>query len=328
MLTTELTKRLGIEHPIVQSGMGDAAGRDLAAAVSNGGGLGTIGTIGRPPGKTAEEMEALRAQTSRPFAVNVLCFDWAPFAGGTLDEVIEARAPVVCLSFGDPRPGLAKCKDAGIPTMVQVQDLRGLEQSLEGGTDFLVVQGSEAGGHTGLRGTLNFVAQALDLAGDTPVIAAGGIANGRGLAAALAMGCAGVLMGTRFKATPEYRGNDREKQQIVDSDGANTTYDHILDIALGIEWPNGYTGRALRSQFTEEWAGRNEQLRQKVAGYPMFGFLQELAEKGQAINWAGESSGLVHEVKAAAQVVRETVEEAERLLAQVARVVAPAAGTR
>jgi nitronate monooxygenase len=325
MLSTELTRRLGIEHRSCSRGWG--CGRaELTVAVSNAGGLGTIGTIGRGPGKTAEEIAAVRAETDRPFAVNVLCFDWAPFASGTLDEVIEAGAPVVSLSFGDPRPGLAKCKAAGIPTMVQVQDLRGLQQSLEGGADYLVVQGNEAGGHTGLRGTLNFVAQALDMAGDTPVLAAGGIADGRGLAAALAMGCTGVLMGTRFKATPEYRGNDREKQEIVDSDGANTTYDDILDIALGIEWPNGYTGRALRSGFTEEWEGRNEELRQKVAAYPMFGFLQELAQKGQALNWAGESSGLIHEVKPAADVVRETVEEAERRLGRVGALLRAPAG--
>jgi nitronate monooxygenase len=131
------------------------------------------------------------------------------------------------------------------------------------------------------------------------------------------MGCAGVVMGTRFKATPEYAGNNGEKAQIVESDGSNTIYDFILDEAIGIEWADGITGRALRSPFTDEWEGRRTELRAKVAGYPAFGFYQELAEKGQAINWAGESSGLVNEVLPATEVVRRTVAEAEALLGQV-----------
>ncbi len=324
MLTTELTRRLAIDHPIIQAGMGDAAGRDLTAAVSNAGGLGTIGTIGRTPDSTAEEVVATRALTSRPFAVNVFCFDWAPFAAGILDAAIEAGAPAITLSFGDPGEKLARCKAAGVVASVQVQHLEGLRTAIEGGADFIIVQGNEGGGHTGFRGTLNFVAQALDMAGDIPIVAAGGIANGRGLAAALAMGCAGVVMGTRFKATPEYVGNDREKQQITDSDGSNTIYDHILDEAVGIEWEDGITGRALRSEFTEEWAGRRQELRAKVATYPMFGFYEELAEKGQAINWAGESSGLVREVLPAAEIVQRTVAEAEALLAAVREVLSPA----
>lgn len=324
MLTTEFTRRLGIDHPIVQAGMGDAAGWDLVAAVSNAGALGTMGTIGRSPSAAVEEIAAIREATNRPFAVNLIAFDWAPFAGALVDAVIEARPPIVTISFGDPLRALRACQDAAITTIVQVQDLDGLRAAIDGAADFVIVQGNEAGGHTGWRGTLNFVAQALDLAGSIPVLAAGGVGNGRGLAAALAMGCAGVAMGTRFKATPEYAGNDREKQQLVESDGSNTTYDFILDIALGIDWANGITGRALRSDFTDEWHGRGDELRQKVAAYPMFGFAQELASKGQAINWAGESSGLVDRVKPAADVVRETVREAEALLLNVRSVLSPA----
>jgi NAD(P)H-dependent flavin oxidoreductase YrpB (nitropropane dioxygenase family) len=322
MLSTELTKRLGIEHPIVQAGMGDAAGRDLAAAVSSAGGLGTIGTIGRSVEQTQEEIAATGAMTDRPFAVNIICFDWAPWAKDILTATIEARAPSITLSFGDPGPGLAQCKAAGIPTLVQVQDTDTLRTAIDGGADCIIVQGHEGGGHTGYRGTLNFVAQALDLAGGIPIIAAGGVGNGRGLAAALAMGCAGVVMGTRFKATPEYRGNDREKQEIVESDGSNTVYDFILDEAFGLQWANEITGRALRSPFTEEWEGRRMELREKVASYPRWGFVMELAEKGQAINWAGESSGLVDRVRPAGEIVWETVAEAEELLGRAQALIA------
>ncbi len=335
MLSTELTKRLGIEHPIIQAGMGYAAGRDLAAAVANAGGLGTIGTIGRTPESTAQEIAATRTLTDRPFAVNVFCVDYAPMAdgtlgaaatlvaAGTLEAAIEAKVPVVTLSFGDPTEKLARCKAAGVVTSVQVQHLDGLRAAIDGRADFIIVQGYEAGGHTGFRGTLNFVAQALDMAGDIPIVAAGGIANGRGLAAALAMGCAGVVVGTRFKATPEFVGNDRQKQEIVDSDGSNTIYDHIIDEAIGVEMPDGMAGRALRSGFTDEWAGRRMELREKVAGYSPLGFFQELAQKGQAINLAGESSGLVRSIRPAADIVRDTVAEAEELLARAQRLAVP-----
>ncbi len=206
--------------------------------------------------------------------------------------------------------------------MVQVQDLDGLRAALDGGADVIIVQGNEAGGHTGRRGTLNFVAQALELAADTPVVAAGGIAGGRGLAAALAMGCAGALMGTRFKATDEYVSEAREKDQVVASDGSNTIYDEINDLAYGELWPNKVSGRTLQSAFTDEWLGRDDELREKVAGYPPFGFVQELAEKGTIINWAGEASGLVDRVRPAAEIVQQAAAEAEVLLRRTAELVA------
>src|SRR5204863_8850195 len=128
------------------------------------------------------EIEATRAGTACPFAVNVITFDWAPFAGAVIDAMIDAAPPVVTLSFGDPAPHLGRCRDAGILTLVQVQDVAGLRAAIEGGADAVIVQGTEAGGHTGRRGTLGFVAQALDEAGEVPVVAAGGIASGRGVA--------------------------------------------------------------------------------------------------------------------------------------------------
>jgi nitronate monooxygenase len=322
MLVTELTRRLRIDHPLVQAGMGSGAGWRLASAVSDAGALGTLGTITRTPSTTIEQIEAIRTATTKPFAVNVICFDWAPFAPELLDAVIDAHPPAMTLSFGDPSSALARCKSAGIFTLVQVQDLGGLRAALDGGADAVIVQGNEAGGHTGRRGTLNFVAQALELA-DAPVVAAGGIAGGRGLAAVLAMGCAGALMGTRFKATDEYVSEDQEKDQVVASDGSDTIYDEINDLAYGELWPNKVSGRTLRSAFTDEWLGRDDELREKVAGYPPFGFVQELAEKGTIINWAGEASGLVDRVRPAAEIVEHTSAEAEELLRQAASLAKP-----
>jgi nitronate monooxygenase len=235
------------------------------------------------------------------------------------------RAPVVTLSFGDPLPHLDRCRAAGARVMVQVQDLAGVHAALAAKPDAIVVQGNEAGGHTGRRGTLAFAAQVLDLAGDVPVLVAGGIATGRGLAAALAMGAAGAVVGTRFKASDEYAGPSELKQAVLASDGGDTVYDEIFDDACGLEWPNGVTGRALRSPFTDEWLGRRAALRATVAAKPPFGFYAELnADTSTAINWAGESAGLVASVQPAAVIVRELVGDAERRLRAAAALVGPA----
>ena len=322
MLVSDLTRRLRIAHPLVQAGMGSGAGHQLVSAVSNAGALGTLGTVTRTPDATLEEIEAIRGATDAPFAVNLVCFDWAPFASELVDAVIDAAPPAVTLSFGDPGPALAQSRSAGVVALVQVQDLEGLRSAVDGDADAIIVQGNEAGGHTGRRGTLNFVAQALQLAGEIPILAAGGIADGRGLAAALAMGCAGAVMGTRFKVTHEFLADESEKKEVVASDGSDTVYDEINDLAYGSLWPNQVTGRTLRSRFTDEWMGRDDELRAKVAAYPPFGFVMELAEQGTTINWAGEGAGLVDEVLPAAEVVDRTVAEAEHLLRRATDVLA------
>lgn len=320
MLATDLTRRLGIDHPIIQAGMGSEAGPDLAAAVSNAGGLGTIGTIGTAPEMVRAAIRKTSELTQRPFSVNLVTFDWAPFAPHILEVVLEEQVPIVTLSFGAPLEALDRCRAAGLQAIVQVQTLEAAKAAIAAAPDALIVQGSEAGGHTGLRGTLSFAAQVLDLAGDLPVVVAGGIANGRGLAAALAMGAAGVVMGTRFKATNEFVGSPTQKQGIVGSDGSNTVQNEILDIAYGLRWPARVVGRAMTSKFTEEWLGRDEELRDHVAKQPMFAFAQQLSKSPDTeVNWAGESSGLIDEILPAAEVVRRTVDDAERHLRDVAR---------
>lgn len=270
----------------------------------------------------AEQIRACRELTRRPFAVNVVCFEWAPWAMEKIELAIAERAPVVTLSFGDPLAALARCRAADLRTIVQVQDLPGARAALAAGPDVLIVQGNEAGGHTGGRGTLNFAAQVLDLAGDVPVVIAGGIATGRGVAAALAMGAAGAAMGTRFKASREMGAAAFEKDAIVASDGSNTFRDPIVDAACGLVWPHGVTGRVLRNHFTAEWEGRYEALREQVAGYPLFGFMAELAaDPERKINWAGESSGLIDRVMPAGEIVRTVMADAERHLAAIGRLV-------
>ncbi len=330
MLTTELTRSFGIEHPIIQAGMSSDCGARLAAAVSNAGGLGTVGSLGRAPDDLAREFAAMREATSRPWAVNIATFNWAPFAGALLEIAIAARPPVITLSFGDVIPALEKCHAAGIPAVVQVQDFASARAVLALRPAAIIVQGNEAGGHTGRRGTMSFAAQVLEIAGEVPVVIAGGVANGRGLAAALAMGAAGVVMGTRFKATPEFGGPgtahlDFVRGEIVASDGDHTVWDEIVDIAIGMRWPRGVAGRVLANSFTEEWLGRPDALRADIAAHipPSAWTSAHTSEPGTLLNWAGESAGLVHEVLPAAEVVRRTVAEAETRLREVARVIGP-----
>ena len=320
MITTELTRSLGIEHPIIQAGMGGGSGPELAAAVSNAGALGTLASIAMRAEDVHKAVEETRKLTDRPFALNVVTFPWAPFWEEVMATALDVRPPVMTLSFGDPLPALKRCQAAGIPTIVQVQDLAGAKAALEMKPTALIVQGNEAGGHTGRRGTLSFAAQVLDLAGDVPVLLAGGIANGRGLAAAIAMGAAGVVIGTRFKATVEFGGHPLHKQAIVASDGSNTIYDEVVDLARGGLWPNGVTGRVIRSPFTDEWDGRDAELEAAVRSFerPQQFMAQYENRPEMQLNWAGESSGLVDEVLPAAEVVRRTVAHAEALLARLA----------
>jgi nitronate monooxygenase len=258
--------------------------------------------------------------TDRPFAVNVVTFDWAPFAGDIAKAAIDAGAKILTLSFGDPTPGMDLCRKFGCKSILQAQDVERAKQALALEPDLIVAQGNEAGGHTGTRGTLGFVAQVLDMAGDTPVGAAGGIASGRGLAAVLAMGGAAAVSGTRFKATHEYPDAPYLKDQILASDGSNTTDDEVNDAAYGMHWPPGIVGRAVKNAFHEEWDGRGPELWEHVAEQPRFQFVGELAEKQASINWAGESAAMVDSVEHAADVVARMVAEAEALLGRWAAV--------
>ncbi|MCA9830335.1 MAG: nitronate monooxygenase [Dehalococcoidia bacterium] len=304
--------------------MSSDCGWRLAAAVSNAGALGTIGSLGRTPANLRDEIRQCRAATDRPFAVNIACFQWAGFAGELLGVAIEEDVPAVTLSFGDVMPALRRSRAAGVRVTVQVQTIAAARVVLAERPDLLIVQGHEAGGHTGTRGTLSFAAQALGIAGGTPVAVAGGIGNGRGLAGVLAMGAAAAVIGTRFKATPEFGPlsnlDAEQKAALVESDGDDTVHGAITDIAIGMTWPPGIAGRVLRNRFTTDWLGRENELRQAVAARPEpYGWTsQHNQDQDTVLNWAGESAGLIDRVRPAAEIVEETVRDAESLLRVVA----------
>ncbi len=316
MLTTALTRLLGIDHPIIQAGMGGDAGPELAAAVSEAGALGTLGTVATPPAQVASGIARMRDLTARPFAVNLVTFETAPFRDELVALALDARVELVTLSFGAFEPYLQRFKDSGATVIVQVQDVWQARSALAGSADVVIVQGAEAGGHTGLRGTLSFAAQVLELAGETPVVVAGGVGDGRGLAGALAMGAAGVAMGTRFKASDEFSGSSAHKEAIVRSDGGDTLADLANDGAMPFTWPNNVRGRVVSTPFAAAWAGRVEELRALARGYGSpYGIVRDAGLVPPLdLNWAGESSALIDAVLPASEIVRRTVADAERLI--------------
>jgi nitronate monooxygenase len=199
-LTTTFTRSLALRYPIALAPMGGAAGGALAAAVSNGGGLGLVG--GGRGGREwlRRELALVTERTTRPWGVGFLT--WA-IDDDTVSRALEYQPAAVMLSFGDPSPFAERVRAAGARLIVQVTSLDEAKRALEVGADVIVAQGAEAGGHGGLRATLPFVPAVVDLATPTPVLAAGGIADGRGVAAALVLGAAGALIGTRFQASHE-----------------------------------------------------------------------------------------------------------------------------
>jgi nitronate monooxygenase len=314
-MQTAFTRAFGLDWPIVQAGMGGQAGADLASAVSDAGALGTVGTIATPPDVIRATIASVREVTTRPFSVNLAAFPEAPFGGELLELVQELRPPSVTLSFAVTPALVERMQAAGIPVIVQLQRAAQVREIVAAQPAAIVAQGGEAGGHTGSRGLFSFLCEVLDMAGDIPVLAAGGIADGRGLAGALAMGAAGAVMGTRFKATTEFAGPAFDKESIVSASGDGTLRDSIVDVPIPFPWPEDSTGRLLANEFTQEWHGRDGEL---LAMVQERGYGKVLGELGQdparSLNWAGESSGLVREILPAAEVVRRTIEEARECL--------------
>ncbi len=224
--------------------------------------------------------------------------------------------PVIILSFGDPSSWLKRAKAAGARTMCQVQTIDGARQAVELGADVIVAQGNEAGGHSGYLNTLPIVAMVLDIAPNVPVLAAGGISGGRALAAVLAAGADGAMVGTPFLATPEcIEVADERKALIIESNGEDTVHTQIYDFMSGAPWPEGVGGRVRRNAFMREWEGRERELRQRRDEVlPRLREGQERKDAEIESVWMSQGAGLVTSVRPAAEVMRSICDEAERLL--------------
>jgi nitronate monooxygenase len=311
-LTTKLTERLGIRHPVLLAPMDLVAGGRLAAAVSGAGGLGLIGGGYGDAGWLAREFEA--AGKAR---VGVGFITWSlARRPELLDMALERRPAAVMLSFGDPAPFAERIKRAGALLVCQVQTVRLALDAAAKGADVLVAQGAEAGGHGIARGTMALVPAVVDAVGpDLPVAAAGGIADGRGLAAALMLGASGVLMGTRFYASEEALGHPAAKERICRASGDDTVRSIVFDISRRNVWPAPFTGRLLRNAHADRWLRREmELLRNIEVEAARYAAAREAGDFDVAGVIAGEAVDLVGEVLPAAVIVERVVSEAARLI--------------
>jgi nitronate monooxygenase len=315
---TALTETLGIRYPIVSAPMGGSAGGALAAEVSEAGGLGMIGAgFGEQPW-LGRELDIVRSGTTRPWGVGFLTWGLTPDA---LDRALAAGPAVVMLAFGDPTPYVEAIRAAGARLFLQVTDRAEAAQALDLGADVVVAQGSDAGGHTGQNavGTLSFVPQVVDLAAGrgAPVLAAGGIADGRGVAAALVLGAAGALIGTRFLASHEALVPAELSKALVDGHGADTERNRILDIARGSSWPARYPARTLPNAFLDVWRGREDELAADVAARAAYRAALDRGDVDAALVWAGQALDLVTAIEPAGELVARLAAETEQAFARL-----------
>ncbi len=318
IIETALTRLLGIEHPILLAPMGSAAGGKLAAAVTHAGGLGLVGS--GYASTTAIKKELAEAGNARVGIGFILwALDRNPAA---LDAALDARPAAVMLSFGDPAPYTGRIRDAGCKIICQVQTLAQAKDAADAGADIIIAQGRDAGGHSGTtRGTIGLVPAVVDAVAPIPVVAAGGIADGRGLAAALALGAAGISMGTRFTATRESLWDSRMKAAALAAGGDQTQQTRVFDIVRGAPWPAIYPGRALGNEFSAKWHGREDDLAAGQAEAEQAYLATAPDDFSNRVVWAGESVDLVNDIPSAAELIERIVAQAADTLRQGARLV-------
>jgi len=308
---TSFTRMLELAHPIVLAPMGAVSGGALAAAVSNAGGLGLVGGGYGDPQWLARELEIAARGTSRKWGVGLITWHATREA---VDLALSYRPSVFFLSFGDARPYVKSIKAAGCRLICQVQDVPAALEAKALGADIIVAQGAEAGGHGATRATLPLVPAVIDAVHPTPVLAAGGIADGRGLAAALALGAVGAVVGTRFCAATEALVHPAAKQKLIAARGSDTARTRVFDIARGYDWPPPYTGRALRNGFFHRWHGHEQALAADAQARTGYAAAQRDGDFDAALVWAGEAIDLVHEVEPAGAIVAKMSTDAELCL--------------
>jgi nitronate monooxygenase len=313
-IETPLTGLLGIRHPILLAPMDFIAGARLTAAVSRAGGFGILGGGYGDRGWLEQETSKLKGAQA-PFGIGFITWSLAK-QPELLDVALAARPRAIMLSFGDPGPFVPRIRNAGASLICQVQDEAMAQQALEAGADVLVAQGSEAGGHGASRTTIDIVPAIVDLAaGRVPVVAAGGIGDGRGLAAMMVLGASGVLLGTRFYASQECDGAEEAKRRICAAKSGSTIRGIIFDLSRNNVWPAPFNGRCLINDHARRWMGREIELLQNVKAVAA-----EYADAKAAGNFdiaaviAGEAVGLIHDIPPAADIVDRIVAEADQIL--------------
>ena len=281
---------------------------ELVAAVSNAGGLGIIGGLFREPDDLREEISKVRALTARPFGVNHVI---SQLDAAALNVTLELRPPVLSLAWGRAPDIVRRAHDAGIKVVHQVNTPEEAGQVAADGADVIVAQGFEGGGHVGAMSTLPLVPQVVDVVNAVPVLAAGGIADGRGLAAALMLGGQGALIGTRFLATPEANGHGHSKDVILNALGSQTMASKFFDDVFRLRWP-GALLRSIRNPLLDRWAQRQQDW--ALAADQIRPSLDAALAAGDFVV-AGEAAGLIHDIVPAGELVQRIAREAEALLA-------------
>ena len=379
MLRTELCERLGIEYPVILAGMGPVAGvgapvatADLAAAVSNAGGLGVLGGVAYPPDALRAEIQKVRSLTDKPFGVDLLLApnflvprgrstagsgekkrrpapklpaehvaairkiaedlqiewkeapppepasgggSWIPegqsYAGAQMEVVIEEEVPVFASGLGTPAPFADVLKAHGTPILSLVGTVRAARQVAEGGADFVVAQGTEAGGHTGRIGTLALLPQVMDAVSPIPTLAAGGIASGRALAGAIAMGAVGAWVGSAFLVSEEANQPELQKQRILDAEAEDTVVTRLY---------SGKTMRNISNPLIEAWeASGLHALPMGMQGALIRDLQYSIEQAGRhdlLMNAAGQTAGMLKEKRPAKEILAEMVAEAAEILAR------------
>ena len=316
-LHTRLTETLGIEHPIISAPMAFASGGKLAAAVTTAGGLGLIG--GGYGDAEWLEREFSEAQKSR---VGCGFITWSLAKRPILLELVLAHSPAaVMLSFGSPVPFAARIKGSGAKLICQVQNMEHARAAVDVDADIIVAQGAEAGGHGLVRATFTLVPEIADflakVAPATVLVAAGGIADGRGLAAALMLGADGVLIGSRFWASAEALVHTAFQKAAIGADGDATTRTTVVDIVREKSWPKPFTARVMKTRFVNEWHGREAELAEPMLVEREMNRYVRAMECGDPDNtgvWVGEAAGLIHDVRPAGDLLRNIASDAEGLL--------------
>ena len=314
MLHTYLTTSWDLRYPIISAPMAYIGRGRLARAVTQAGGLGMLG-IGSTESVAflLQEVAIARGSDSGRFGIGM--HTWAiEKRPDLLDAAIEAGPFLISISFGSPAPYVERLHQRGILLATQVNTRAEAIQAEQAGVDLIVAQGTEAGGHvTGQVGTLPLLQSVLD-AVRIPVIAAGGIASPRGVAAALAAGAAGVWVGTALLASPECSNTDEARSRIMQAQETDTILTRAFDVAQGLAWPPQYPGRALRNDFTNQWHTRIDEL--QGASEARQQLVEAIASKNYnlAYIYAGQAVGLVTHQQPAAEVIRQLGDGAERLL--------------
>jgi len=291
--------------------MAFAGGGRLAAAVSRSGGLGLIGGGYGDAVWLEEQFEAARGHS-----VGVGFITWSlRNSPSLLTAVLKHKPTAVMLSFGDPKPFVAEVRAAGAKLICQCQDMRHVADAVGAGADAIIAQGAEAGGHGALRGGITFIPEAADYirtnASDTLLLAAGGIADGRSLAAALMLGADGVLIGTRFWASKEALVHARHHEAIIETDGDGTLRTRVADIVREIPWPKQFTARIRRNAFTNRWHGREDELEESVSVEgPRYRKAFVEGDPENTAVWFGEAAGVIHSIEPAGLIIERITAEA------------------